>query len=178
MLRSLSTSIAAIGLALLAGCQNYYGYAPRPSVVMLQPDPKTPAEQVRLLVSATGIRWPQGQKHSIVELAVRVENLGGPAVTLDPQKVAVLDSGLVALAGPAGDVQAVTIAPGQSVLRRLEFALPDKKSPEDDQYSILNMRLTLSSGGHDFPYSMAFHQIYYAGYMYYYYPPPYRYRYW
>jgi hypothetical protein len=171
MPRFLSASMASLGLVVLAGCQNYFAYAPRPAVTMLQPDPKAPAEQARLLVTATAIRWPPGQKISIVELVVRVENLGGPAITFDPQKVAVLDSRLNALAGPTGEVQPMTIAPGQSGLRRLEFALPPNHSPEDGKYATLNVRVTLSSNGHDYPHDMAFQQVYYGGYGYYYAPP-------
>ncbi|MGE5611881.1 MAG: hypothetical protein ACM359_21725, partial [Bacillota bacterium] len=67
MLRS-ARPIVALILSLVAGCTNYYRYAPQPTILMLRTNPQDPTDQARILLTASGIRHPKNQKQPAINV--------------------------------------------------------------------------------------------------------------
>lgn len=180
-IRTILLPIVALILLLVPACTNYYPYAPQPAVLMLRPNPQNPADQTRILLNVAGIRKPPDHKQPVINVIIRIENLGRSPLTFAPEKTAALDARLQSLPGPVGDLQPAAIDPEQVMLRTLQFPLPKGMSPGDPSLSMLNVRWTLHADNRDWPYTAVFYRIEYPGYYYYgaypAYPYPYSYPY-
>jgi hypothetical protein len=168
--------LAVLALICLGGCTTHYDYVPHPAVTMLQPKPPEPQVQARIIVNVDGVK-PGGKSASIIDVSIRIENLGPGPISFDPRQVTLLDAGLHELAGPGGDVQPATLEPGQALLRSLAYPLPPGTSPDDPAFSLLNLRFALRAGAREFPHTMLFNRVDYYYYPYYYYGPGWGYGY-
>jgi hypothetical protein len=178
-MRRLLPFLAAVSLIFVAGCTSHFDYVPHPAVTLLQPKSPEQQPQARLVVNVSGVK-PAGKSPSTIRVNIRVEDLGTGPVSFDPRQATLLDAGLHDLAGPTGDLEPATLQPGQALLRSLLYTLPPGVSPDDNAFSMLNLRVTLSADGREFPHTMLFYRADYYYYPYYYYGPypRYRYRYW
>ncbi len=159
-------------LALLAGCQSaWYSarFVPAPLEVQLQAPDGKPG-QARALLTVRGIRRAVAKENQPdqVEILLRIDNLGEPAVALVPEGFDLVSADLVSFGAPRvqppiGD----PVASGAQITYLLVFPVPPDRKTSDLDWRGLNFKWTVSFEGREVATGVTFDRYYapdYYGY--------------
>lgn len=142
------TASIALALLLTTGCSTYYDhrFTPAPVDVDLSLDQAGVDARARGLVTVVGIRKPDDGRGAVVEVRLRVENLGSQPVELVADSLALVSADLREMGRPAVAPEPAPIGQGEQGTYQVEFELPDGKTPRDYDLQGLNLKFEVDYG--------------------------------
>jgi hypothetical protein len=135
--------------ALAGGCRStYYDARFGPVTQEVRLATEDGQGQARALVSVRGVRRSQEGEPACAELRLRLENLGTRAFLLEQPSLELLCGDLLPF-GPARVLsnEAPQVTPGTAGIYELRFPMPGGRSPDEVNFSGLNLRFTLDFEG-------------------------------
>ena len=121
-------------LVVLTGCSSYdrrYSFEPRPAEATLSAPGAPGTVAARALVSVVGVRYadPQAGLPTSVEVRVRVENVSGDVIRIDPATLQLVSADLQQFAAPIVEpATPIEVALGAPELVHAWFPFPDDPS--------------------------------------------------
>jgi hypothetical protein len=132
---------------LLPACSAYYNhhFAPAPVEVDLYVDGE-PDSQARGLVTVNGIRRPDDGRGAVVEVRLRIENLGANPAQLVTESLALVSADLREMGSARVAPEPAPIERGAVGLYDVAFELPAGQTPSDYDLDGLNLKWEVDFG--------------------------------
>jgi hypothetical protein len=156
-----ATTAGLLLCALAGGCRStYYDARFGPVTNEVRVATEDGQGQARVLISVRGVRRASDGEPPSAELRVRLENLGTRDFLLEQPSLELLCGDLLPF-GPARVLSnaAPQVTPGTSGIYELRFPMPGGRSPDEVNFSGLNLRFTLDFAGERVTTGMQFERI-------------------
>ena len=141
-------ALIALALLLAPACSTYYDhrFTPAPVDVDLSRDQADVDARARGLVTVVGIRKPDDGRGAVVEVRLRVENLGAQPVELVPDSLVLVSADLREMGQATVVPDPAPIAQGEQGTYQVEFELPSGKTLRDYDLQGLNLKFEVDYG--------------------------------
>ncbi len=148
MMKSAAVASLAAAAVLMTGCATHYShrFAPAPVEVELYPDDQ-PEARARGLVTIGGIRRPADGRGSVVEVRIRIENIGQVPVALLADSLRLVSADLRDLGAATVVPAPEPLAAGQNGVYDVGFELRAGRTPQDYDLQGMNLKFDVDFAG-------------------------------